>query len=90
MHCACGTVNDPDAAFCKRCGTALGTVHVNAARSLVLADSRDLALALSPVPGIARSARRAQMPDPKQMSGVPLPVGDLPPAPSPSASSAAR
>ena len=22
--CACGTSNDPDAAFCKRCGTALG------------------------------------------------------------------
>jgi hypothetical protein len=24
---ACRTVNDLDAAFCKRCGTALGTVH---------------------------------------------------------------
>ena len=24
---ACQTVNDLDAAFCKRCGTALGTVH---------------------------------------------------------------
>jgi hypothetical protein len=25
--CACGTSNDPDAAFCKRCGTKLETVH---------------------------------------------------------------
>jgi hypothetical protein len=25
--CACGTVNDPDAAFCKRCGTKLELVH---------------------------------------------------------------
>jgi hypothetical protein len=37
-----------------------------------------IALALSSIPGITRSAS-AQMPDPKQMSGVPLPVGDLPP-----------
>jgi len=25
--CACGTANDPDAAFCKRCGTRLELVH---------------------------------------------------------------
>ena len=25
--CVCGVTNDPDAAFCKRCGTALGTAH---------------------------------------------------------------
>jgi hypothetical protein len=25
-HCTCGTANDADAAFCKRCGTALATV----------------------------------------------------------------
>ena len=25
--CACGTVNDPDAAFCKRCGAKLELVH---------------------------------------------------------------
>lgn len=25
--CVCGTVNDPDAAFCKRCGTKLEPVH---------------------------------------------------------------
>ena len=25
--CTCGTVNDPDAAFCKRCGTKLDLVH---------------------------------------------------------------
>jgi len=37
-----------------------------------------IALALSSIPGATRSAA-AQMPDPKQMSGVPLPVGDLPP-----------
>ena len=37
-----------------------------------------IALALSCVPGITRPAA-AQMPDPKQMSGVPLPVADLPP-----------
>jgi hypothetical protein len=37
-----------------------------------------IALALSYGPGITRSVA-AQMPDPKQMSGVPLPVADLPP-----------
>jgi hypothetical protein len=26
-ECACGTVNDSDAAFCKRCGTRLEAVH---------------------------------------------------------------
>ena len=26
-ECACGTVNDQDAAFCKRCGTRLEAVH---------------------------------------------------------------
>ena len=26
-RCACGTLNDPDAAFCKRCGTRLEAVH---------------------------------------------------------------
>jgi hypothetical protein len=25
--CACGTLNDPDASFCKRCGTKLEAVH---------------------------------------------------------------
>jgi len=25
--CVCGTMNDPDAAFCKRCGTKLEAVH---------------------------------------------------------------
>ena len=25
--CACGTLNDPDAAFCKRCGTKIEAVH---------------------------------------------------------------
>jgi hypothetical protein len=25
--CSCGTANDPDAAFCKRCGTKLEAVH---------------------------------------------------------------
>jgi len=35
-------------------------------------------LALPYLPGAVQSAA-AQMPDPKQMSGVPLPVGDLPP-----------
>jgi hypothetical protein len=27
ITCACGTVNDADAAFCKRCGTKLEAVH---------------------------------------------------------------
>jgi len=37
-----------------------------------------IVLALSCIPSITRPAA-AQMPDPKQMSGVPLPVADLPP-----------
>ncbi len=36
------------------------------------------AVAVACLPGAVRPAA-AQMPDPKQMSGVPLPVGDLPP-----------
>jgi hypothetical protein len=60
-RCACGTTNDNDARFCKRCGAKLAAALL-------------LALFIPTLVG----AQGPQMPDPKQMSGVPLPSGDLP------------
>src|SRR5262245_19566240 len=56
----CGTLNDPDARFCKQCGSRL---------LMVL-----LAILAFAAPALAQF----QMPDPKQMSGIPRPVTDLP------------
>jgi hypothetical protein len=62
-ECAtCGTSNDADAKFCKQCGT-----------KLLLAILAVLAFA-----GAAWAQGGFQMPDPKQMSGIPRPVTDLP------------
>ena len=60
---ACGTALDPDARFCKHCGTRVAGAIV-------------VLLLLAGLPAAARA--QAQMPDPKQMSGIVLPVGDLP------------
>jgi zinc ribbon protein len=56
----CGTSNDPDARFCKRCGTKL------------------LVLILAVLAFASTAWAQFQMPDPKQMSGIPRPVTDLP------------
>jgi hypothetical protein len=59
---SCGTPHDTDAKFCKHCGTRL-----------VLA-----ILAVLTFAGAAWAQGGFQMPDPRQMSGIPRPVTDLP------------
>lgn len=69
----CGTSNDPDARFCKSCGEKLGKGdrRAGAAGAVVLF----LALgALWP----ASAAAQIAMPNPKEISGVPLPAADVP------------
>jgi hypothetical protein len=65
---ACGTVNDDDAKFCKSCGSKL--------LALLLAVFIPFSLFVFPFVGPASA--QLQMPDPKQMSGIPRPVTDLP------------
>ena len=64
----CGTVNDADAQFCKSCGTKLLAV--------LLAFFIPFSFFL--LPFSAPAFAQFQMPDPKQMSGIPRPVTDLP------------
>jgi hypothetical protein len=64
---SCGTMNDEDARFCKSCGTKL---------LAVLAFIIPFSLFLVPFQGSAEA--QFEMPDPKQMSGIPRPVTDLP------------
>ena len=63
---SCDTVNDDDAKFCKSCGSKL--------IALVLACIVPLSFLVFPYTAHAQ----LQMPDPKQMSGIPRPVTDLP------------
>jgi hypothetical protein len=64
---SCGTMNYEDARFCKSCGTKL---------LAVLAFIIPFSLFLVPFQGSAEA--QFEMPDPKQMSGIPRPVTDLP------------
>ena len=64
---SCATANDDDARFCKSCGTKLLAILI----AFLLSTSYFL---LSPSPAFAQ----LQMPDPKEMSGIPRPVTDLP------------
>ena len=60
---ACDTVNDIDAKFCKQCGAKLIAM---------------LLLVLFTCAGRVWAQGGFQMPDPRQMSGIPRPVSDLP------------
>ncbi len=62
---SCATVNDDDAKFCKSCGTKLIALLLAFLLSTFY-------FSLSP------ASAQFQMPDPKQMSGIPRPVTDLP------------
>ena len=64
---SCATVNDDDAKFCKSCGTKLAAL-------LLAFFLLPCWLFLSVTPASAQF----QMPDPKEMSGIPRPVTDLP------------
>jgi len=65
---ACGTSNDSDARFCKSCGSKL--------LALVLAFLLPFSFFLFSFSTPASA--QLQMPDPKQMSGIPRAVTDLP------------
>jgi hypothetical protein len=65
---SCATVNDEDARFCKTCGTKLIALLV----AFLLSTFCFSLLSVSP------ASAQFQMPDPKQMSGIPRPVNDLP------------
>ena len=63
---SCATVNDDDAKFCKSCGSKL--------LAFLLAIFIPFSIFVFP---FAASAQ-LQMPDPRQMAGIPRPVTDLP------------
>ena len=65
---SCATVNDEDAKFCKSCGTKL--------LALVLAFLIPFSFVVFPF--ATSVSAQLQMPDPKQMAGIPRPVTDLP------------
>ena len=65
---SCATVNDDDAKFCKSCGTKL------LAMLLVCLSTFYFSLFTF----IAPASAQLQMPDPRQMAGIPRPVTDLP------------
>jgi hypothetical protein len=64
---SCATVNDDDAKFCKSCGTKLAAL-------LLVLFLLPFSFFLAP----GRASAQFQMPDPKEMSGIPRPVTDLP------------
>ena len=81
----CGTSNDPDARFCKSCGAKLtGGLMSDPCRAIASL------IVLAPSRRRRAGAAQARCPIRKQMSGMPLPVPDVPVAPSPRASSAAQ
>jgi hypothetical protein len=84
----CGASNDQDARFCKACGTRLGMTDAGgggAASSSTSGRALGVTLFLFGAltangllaPGLSQPAF-AQMPDLSQMSGQPLPSGDVP------------
>ena len=86
----CATVNDADARFCKSCGAEAVTTACEAQRTAGTRHGREThrrgvsplcpLCPLCPRPVVRARWSRAQfqMPDPKQMSGIPRPVDDLP------------
>jgi hypothetical protein len=64
---SCATVNDDDAKFCKSCGTKLAAM-------LLLFVLVPFSLFFFP----SSASAQFQMPNPKEMSGIPRPVTDLP------------
>jgi hypothetical protein len=65
---SCATVNDDDAKFCKSCGSRL----------LALFLAFFIPFSFFVFPFVNPASAQLQMPDPKQMSGIPRPVTDLP------------
>jgi len=65
---SCATVNDDDAKFCKSCGSKL----------LALLLAILIPFSFFVFPFVTPASAQLQMPDPKQMSGIPRPVTDLP------------
>lgn len=72
----CGTENDPDARFCKSCGEKMkqgskGAGVKGAAGAVLLAAAMG---AMWP----ANAAAQVAMPDPKMVSGMPIPAAEVP------------
>jgi hypothetical protein len=65
---SCATVNDDDAKFCKSCGTKL----------LAMLVAFLFTFHFSLFTFIAPASAQLQMPDPREMAGIPRPVTDLP------------
>src|SRR5688500_335192 len=65
---SCGTANDPDARFCKSCGSKL--------LAILLACLSAFHFSLFTY--IPAASAQLQMPDPREMAGIPRPVTDLP------------
>ena len=65
---SCATVNDDDARFCKSCGSKL----------LALVASFIIPFSFFVFSFATPASAQFQMPDPKEMSGIPRPVTDLP------------
>jgi hypothetical protein len=79
---SCATVNDDDARFCKSCGTKLIMVFLallSTLRPLLFTFYFPLVTAYVLLfTFIPSASAQFQMPDPKEMSGIPRPVTDLP------------
>jgi hypothetical protein len=73
---SCNTVNDEDARFCKSCGTKLLSLLLAAVipYSFFLLPFSFFLMSFLATPAFAQF----QMPDPKEMAGIPRPVTDLP------------
>jgi hypothetical protein len=65
---SCGTVNDDDAKFCKSCGSKLVALLLTCLSTLYF----------SLFTFVPPASAQFQMPDPKEMAGIPRPVTDLP------------
>jgi hypothetical protein len=65
---SCATVNDDDAKFCKACGSKL----------LAFLLAILIPFSFFVFPFVTPASAQFQMPDPKEMAGIPRPVTDLP------------
>lgn len=70
---ACSTANDPDAKFCKNCGAPLG----GGSRSRAASSAVVLLAVILGASAASPAAAQIAMPNPKEISGVPLPAADV-------------
>ena len=73
----CGTSNDPDAKFCKSCGNPLSPDKTHRSAGKAAAGAMVLLLIVGTA-WASPAAAQIAMPNPKEISGVPLPAADVP------------